>query len=356
MILVHILFFVIGIVLLVKGSDFLVKSAASISKKMGISEFVIGLTIVAIGTSIPELASSIVASIEHQNGIVLGTVIGSNIANIGLIIGLIASLFIIKTRKEMIERDGYIMLFASVLFLIMILDGTLSMIESALFLLFYFAYILFLFWGKSHLREKQDFKEFINYFFKFRYMKVIQYKMMAQTYKRNRKKVNSSGQMEILVLFKDVLILLISGVAVVLGANYLVRETVFFSDSFLIPEIIVSISLIAISTSLPELAVSISAARKGYSNIAVGNIIGSNIANIFLISGVSGMISPLHISESALLYFTPFMIFMSILLLVFIRVDWKIKRIEGAVLLFLYLLFMLSLFFIERYVGYSLLA
>ena len=141
-----------------------------------------------------------------------------------------------------------------------------------------------------------------------------------------------------------ILITVLSGAAVVFGAKYLVQEAIFFANLLNIPENIIGLSLIAIGTSLPELFISVSAALKGYGNIAVGNIIGSNIANIFLVIGVSGLISPIEIIKSTIYYTAPFMIFMSILLLVFIRSQWKIRRIEGTIFLILYTIFMVLLF------------
>jgi cation:H+ antiporter len=133
---------ILGLVLLVKGSDFFVQAAAAIAQKLGVSEFVIGLTLVAVGTSIPELASSVAASMQHQSDIVMGNIVGSNIANIGLILGVAATLAVIKTREEMVKRDGYLMLFAALVLYLFMLNGTISRVEAVLFLLLYCAYIL----------------------------------------------------------------------------------------------------------------------------------------------------------------------------------------------------------------------
>ncbi len=152
--------------------------------------------------------------------------------------------------------------------------------------------------------------------------------------KRKEKELFKAG------LIKDFLVVIISGIAVVVGANYLIEAAIFFANLFNVPDTLIGLSLVAIGTSLPELMVTITAARKGYSNIAVGNVIGSNIANIFLVIGVSGLILPLQIIKSTIYYAAPFMIFMSILLLVFIRSQWKIRKIEGTIFLVLYAVFM----------------
>jgi cation:H+ antiporter len=349
MALEEVLLFVLGLILLVKGSDFFVKSAASIAKKLGVSEFVIGLTLVALGTSIPELASSVIASLKQDSGIIIGNVVGSNIANIGLIIGLTASFMILKTKKEMLNRDGFIMLFAAFIFYLFAFNREITRIEAALFLLFYFGYILFLFEIKNKESDKYHFKAYIDYFFNFKYLIKIKSGVFSglKNKKISLKKVKKLKNLFKAALARDFLILIISGTAIVIGAKYLVEESIFFANLLNIPSTLVGITLIAVGTSLPELSVSITAARKGYGNIVVGNIIGSNIANIFLIIGVSGLISPLSVIKQTIFYTAPFMVFMSILLLVFIRGNWRIKKIEGNIILVLYVLFIASLIFLN---------
>jgi cation:H+ antiporter len=349
MVYVEIILFIAGLILLVKGADYFIKSAASIAKKLGVSGFIIGLTLVALGTSIPELASSIVAALRNASGIIIGNVIGSNIANIGLIIGVAATIALIKTKKQMIWRDGLIMLFASGLFYIFMINNVISRIEAGILLLLYVAYMAFLIEEQPKF-EDYHFGHFLRYFFRFRYLYTIRSKLLAPFIpkkKDHRKDKKYSPEMtkkekELFRkdLIKDFLIVFISGAAVVFGAKYLVQEAIFFATLLNIPENIIGLSLIAIGTSLPELFVSVSAALKGYGNIAVGNVIGSNIANIFLIIGVSGLIAPISIIRTTLLYTAPFMILMTILLLAFIRSQWKIRRIEGTIFLILYAVFM----------------
>ncbi len=353
MVLINVVLLVLGLVLLAKGSDFFVKSAASVAQKLGVSEFVIGLTLVALGTSIPELASSVIAALEQQSGIVIGNVVGSNIANIGLIVGLGALIARIKTKQEMLKRDGYIMLFAALLFYVFIINGTVSRSEALIFLLLYIAYTVFLFEGKTKLEGKYEFKEFIRYFLGFKYIVTIRSIIIPRLKNKNKNKKKMNNKPEEIKakelskpdISRDFLVLIISGFAIVVGASYLVNEAIFFADFFDIPKTVIGISIVALGTSLPELGVTISAARQGYGNIAVGNVIGSNIANIFLVVGVSAMIFPLSVIKPTIFYLAPFMIFMSILLLIFIRSNWEISRIKGIVFLTLYALFLAVLFF-----------
>ena len=344
MVFINSLLFIAGLFLLVKGSDFFVKSAASIAKKSGVSDFVIGLTIVAVGTSIPELVSSIIASIKQQSGIVIGNIVGSNIANIGLIVGITAVIGVVKTKKEMLKRDGYIMLFASIIFLLLILDNSISRGEAIVFLLFYVSYMFFLSEYRPKFGEGYRFRDFLRYSYRFQYLLTIRSRIIAGI-KGTRTEKYRMRELFTLSLIKDFLILIVSGVVLVIGANYLVNSAIFFASFFKIPQTLIGISLVAVGTSLPELSVSLSAARKGYGNIVLGNILGSNIANILLVLGISAFVFPLQIIKSTLYFTAPFMIFMNILLLIFIKSEWQIRQTEGAVFLFFYGLFMAILFF-----------
>lgn len=345
MITMNFLILLLGLVFLVKGSDYFVKAASTIAKKFGVSEFVIGLTLVAVGTSIPELASSIVASIQQASGIVIGNIVGSNIVNIGLIVGVAAFLSPMKTEVEMLKRDGYIMLFAAVLFFVFALNGELSMIESGIFVLLYIAYVFFLFEEAEKYEGKLHFKEFITYFFKFKYINSARQKLNGANRNRNPENGNGNGRLEG-GFAKDILTLLISCAAIVIGAKYFVEESIFFAELFGVPDTIIGTTLVAVGTSLPELVVTVSAARQGYGSIALGNIIGSNITNIFLILGLSGLLYPISVAEISLFFTTPVMIVISLILLVFISTGWEIKRWEGIALMAFYAAFLVVLLYI----------
>ncbi|MBS3101855.1 calcium/sodium antiporter [Candidatus Woesearchaeota archaeon] len=352
MVFVNILLFAFGLIILVKGSDFLVKSAASISKKLGISEFVVGLTLVALGTSIPELASAIIASIKMESGLVMGNIVGANIADIGLVTGLAAAISVIRTNKDVLKRDGYIMLFAALVFYIFMLNKIISRIEAILLLFLYFAYILFLYEFESKVvGGKYHFRQFMDYFFRFKYVATIRSGLVSGVRVKG-KSIKITDVKEIKELFreglvKDFLIAAVSIVAVIFGANYFVSEANFFAELLGVPEVIIGVSLMSIGTTLPELSVTVAAARKGFGYIALGNAIGSSITNILLIIGISAFIHPLNVVNFTLYYSAPFMIFMGILLLAFIRSYWRIRRVEGIVFLVLYVLFLASLFFVS---------
>lgn len=341
MIAENLLILLLSLVLLVKGSDYFVKSASTIAEKLGVSEFVIGLTLVAVGTSIPELASSITASFQQASDIVIGNVVGSNIVNIGFIVGLAAVICPMKTEIEMLRRDGYVMLFAAVLFLVFALNRELSMLESAFFVLIFIAYVFFLFEEAEKYEGKLHFKEFVVYFFKFEYINSARQKMNC--IRRNGGGFENKECQIREGLTKDILILIVSCGAIIIGAKYFVDESIFIAELLGVPETIIGTTLVAVGTSLPELVVTVSAARKGFGSIALGNIIGSNIANVFLILGLSGLIYPISVADISLLFTTPAMIVISVILLIFISTGWEIKRWEGVALIAFYAAFLLVL-------------
>ena len=403
---INILIFLGGLVLLVKGSDLFVLTSSRIARRFGVSEFVIGLTLVSVGTSVPELASSLTASFQQASGIVMGNILGSNIANIGLIASTAALLTNIKTEEVMLRRDGYIMLFASVLLFLFMLDFEISRLEALIFILFYLAYLLFLLDKVKRHEEEIYFKDFMIYFFKFEYLFDLKSRIKPQvqergkgnrnsedtkkdtlkTGKRAQKKNESESEIELRTkyesefeielrtknepitelrtksktepgyedidvdvteekLYKGSLLieffkLIASGAAIIIGARYFVEQAVFFAMLLEVPETLIGISLVAVGTSVPELMVTISAARSNYAGIALGNVIGSNIANTLLILGCAGLVHPIMVTSLSIYYIAPFMLMMSFLLILFIRTGWRVKQFEGLILLLLYLSFM----------------
>jgi len=335
----NILLFLFGLVFLVQGSSYFVKSASRIAKKLGISEFIIGLTLVAVGTSLPELVSSIFASVKRESGLILGTIMGANIANITLIIGISAIMAPLIIKKQILKRDGYMLLFTTALLGIFLWDLKISFIEGLIFLLLFISYTFYLFAYKKKIKGAYGFKEFIPYFFKFKYILTIKSEIMKNfedkipPAKKNKiKKTFKEG------LVKDFLIILISGCFIFFGAHYFVKEAIIFSELLKVPEVIIGV-FIAIGTTLPELSVAVSASRKGYGNIAIGNAIGSCITNTLLILGVSALIHPLISLKLTLNYIFSSLFLVVIIFLIFMRSKWKIQKFEGILLILLYLAF-----------------
>ena len=364
--------------MLVRGADLFVVTSSLIAKRFGVSEFIIGLTLVSVGTSVPELASSLTASFQQANGIVIGNILGSNIANIGLIASTAAILSNIRTEEVMLRRDGYIMLFSSFLLFLFMLDFKISRLEALVFLLLYLVYLLFLLDKVKKHEEDIYFKDFLIYFFRFEYFFDLKARIRSgiRSYgkengmpglpsalgtgeeiekKTGTESVTESENENIDVdiiaenlsetsLLIEFLKMVASGIAIIIGAKYFVEQSIFFAVLFKVPETLIGISLVAVGTSVPELMVTVSAARSGYANIALGNVIGSNITNILLVMGCAGLVHPLTITGLSIYYIAPFMLIISTLLLLFIRTGWRIKRFEGWILLLLYSGFMILIF------------
>lgn len=349
---IKLLLFGMGLLLLVKGADYFVKAAASLAKKLGVSDFVIGLTLVALGTSVPELASSIVAALKGQTGLVVGTVIGANVANILLITGIASALAFIATRREMIERDGFIMLATTALFCLFAWNGSFSRLEAAAMLLVYIAYTLFLFTAKAGLEEQYGFRKFLNYLFRFQYILTIKNGVRAGLGRRKTCNATSVAEKKIERVFqegivKDLLVMLAGGAAIAFGADLFIGAAVYFAEILKVAPVVVGASVVSFGTTLPEMSVTVAAARKGYGNIALGNVIGSCITNAGLIIGVSGLIRPLGVARAGLPLLLGFLLFTNVLLLVVIRSDWRIRRWEGAILLVFYAVYAALLYFIS---------
>ncbi|MDP6671068.1 MAG: calcium/sodium antiporter [archaeon] len=345
--------FVVSLAFLVKGADLIVDSAARIAKQFGISDFIIGLTIVAVGTSLPELAASVTASFYGDTALAVGNVIGSNVANIGLIVGIVGAITIIKIDKEIHTRDGFFMLLAVILFYIFALDGLISRFEGGFLLLLFFAYIMFFLAVKKKFRQEFKFRQYISEVVGVRRSAAIPelesnlyagldyyaYKEILKGIFFELRKVLTTATEEIAeqsrqikYLIKQLVFLLLGVIIVVVGAQLLVQSV----DAFPIPHLVTGMLFVSVGTSLPELAVAFSAIKKKYQNIMVGNLIGSNITNIFLVAGFSAIANPLVITPQVIGIFFPFLIGITWLLLVFSRNDHKLNRIEALTLLVIY--------------------
>lgn len=334
MVLVNLAILIISLALLIKSSDYFVKAASLIAKKLGVSEFIIGLTFVAVGTSLPELASSIAASFLGQDEIIIGNVIGSNIANIGLILGITTIIAVISTRKANVKMDGYLMVFAAVLLTIFAADKVISRIEALVFLVLYGGYVIYLFEKGQELKKEYHFSEFLWYILRLKHIRGAKNIFL--------KFWNNKGPAKTKPSFKEFALLGITGIGVTVGAHFTIAKASLFAELLSIPKEVIGIILIAVGTSLPELSVSIAAARLGRGQIAIGNIVGSNIANILLILGTAALIRPVSFGLKVLYFVLPVLIFISLVLLLLMKrkqINWK----QGIVLVAFYILFLLIL-------------
>jgi len=329
---IYIILIVLGLILLIKGSDFFVDNAALIAKSLNVSNFIIGLTLVAVGTSLPELATTIIAALNNESGIMLGNIVGSNIANIGLIVGLTATLSFIKSKKIMFERDALILAFISIIFYFFASNLFISRIEGITLFFLFAIYLLYLSEEKKQIERKQSFVDFLDFIIKLRMLKTISsfsQQIFAKKEKEKRKKV-----------FWEIFLALIGLSALIIGAEMLVKGTIFLADYLKISTTFIGLTLVAVGTSLPELMVSITAARKSFSDMVIGNILGSNIVNITLIFSIGVIINEVRLTSFALNFSILFMVFISLIFIFFMGSRKEIRKFEGLILLALYAFFL----------------
>jgi cation:H+ antiporter len=295
----------LGFALLTKGADYFIENSAFLAEEKGISPHVVGVTIVAFGTSLPELLVSIISSFQGYNDLALGNIVGSNISNIGLVLAVSTFIFyyVLNTNidpDEDANNDSYVMLLAVILLFLFSKDNEISQNEG----MFFFAlYVIYIFW----------------------------------LYKR----INSNPA-EIDKVEKTSYISLTGGlVALLVGAQLTVNSAVNIATLIGISEIVIGLSVVAVGTSLPELAGTISAARMGHKEIAVGNVIGSNIANIFLVMGILATINPVSVEDFVIKTTLPLLIFLTIAAFGFIRIP--LTRFSGLILFAFFVLFVYQL-------------
>ncbi len=298
------LLLILGMFALIKGADLFVDGSSSIAKKLKVPAVIIGLTIVSLGTSLPEAAVSITASLSGSNDLALSNITGSNIFNLMIVAGVCIILKPITFSREMIKRDFPVALSASVLLLVFILDGVISRIEAAIFLVGCIVYIVVL------IKEA------------------------------NKNKHNSTEPVIAVVpVWRSVLLIIIGVSAIILGGDLVVDNAVAIARNFGLSETVIGLTIVAIGTSLPELVTSIVAAKKGESDLAMGNAVGSCILNILFIMGASALISPIAVAGDALFH-VGFMLFSTALLYVLILTLKTAGRKEGILSVLVYAAYM----------------
>jgi len=306
--LVALIKLVVGFVLLVKGADMFVDGASSVAKKFRIPAFVIGLTIVAFGTSAPELAVSITAAMKGSNDIAIGNVVGSNIFNTLVVLGASAAITPIAVEKGMIKKDYPLSIFAAVLLGILAMDTilfkapemSLSRVDGIILLIAFAAFMYMTVKAGIAGRDSQEEEE-----------------------------------IEVMPLPKSLIFIGIGLAGIVFGGDMSVEGAKEIARFFGLSEALIGLTIVAFGTSLPELVTSVIAARKGESDIAVGNVIGSNIFNIFLILGTSATILPMTVS-STYLYDIGMLIAVMVLTYLPIAKTKKVSRGMGITMVLVY--------------------
>lgn len=314
--------FLVSLIVLVFSADRFTKSAEKLGAILGIPSFIIGVTIVSVGTSLPELMTSLVAVIKstpavETTQVVIGNVVGSNIANILLVIG-IATLIAkkLEVKRSLIELDIPLLILSTGLLILMMLDHKIVLIEGIILLLGYGVYLRYSL--SEHSREEVD----------------------SDIEKRPFWKIfEKRGKLEGKLVFG----LIVYAILIYLGAKYTIEALINISSILDIATSVIAASVIAIGTSLPELAVTILAARRGEMDIAVGNIFGSNIFNTLLVVGVPALIAPLVVPDIMITIGIPFFV-AATLVFVISGISRKVYSFEGAFYILIYLVFIAKLF------------
>lgn len=292
------LLLIVGFVLLIKGADFFVDGASSVAAKLKVPSLIIGLTVVSMGTSMPEAAVSISASLGGDNGISLGNVIGSNIFNLLMVVGISSVILPIATDRDILKRDMPVNIIITAVLCVMLFDGKLSRLDAGILLVLLAVYLFILI--RSALKNREEGEE-----------------------------------TKVLSWFKSILFVVLGAAAIIGGGQLVVDNAETIALNLGMGETLVGLTVVAFGTSLPELVTSIVAAKKGDSGIAMGNVVGSCIFNILFILGMAGVISPME-AEKAFKIDTLILIGVSLIMLLFAFTKKKTNRLEGATCVLIY--------------------
>ncbi|NJM93471.1 MAG: calcium/sodium antiporter [Cytophagales bacterium] len=314
--MLNVLLLVIGFVTLIKGADFLVDGASSVARRYGISELAIGLTIVAFGTSAPELVVSVISGINGHNEVALGNVIGSNIFNLLLILGVTGLVYPLTVQGQTVQKEIPLSLLAAIM-------------------VFFLANDQFFSSGAVNQISRWDSAVLLVFFFIF----------MAYVYSTIKPEEVSKGPEKTYTTGKAVLFIVLGLVGLIFGGKLVVDNAVEMARDLGMSEKLIGLTIVAVGTSLPELATSVVAALKKNSDIAVGNIIGSNIFNVFFILGISGLVLPIAYNP-ALNLDIYILMGATVMLYVFMYTfkNHKLDRVEAGIMLACYLVYSVFIF------------
>ena len=302
-----------GLVLLVVGAELLVKGASNLAGLLGIPPLIIGLTVVAYGTSAPEMAVSIMSSFAGQADIAVGNVLGSNIFNILLILGLSSLVTPLIVARQIIRSDVPIMIGVSILLLVFGLDGKISRVDGTIFFIGGVIYTLSLIYQSHRQNDHNGHDEF------------------AEEY-------GFLGESSVLIWLKNLIFVVGGSGLLVLGSRWLVDSATTIAKALGVSELLIGLTIISVGTSLPELATSIMASIRGERDIAVGNVLGSNIFNVLAVLGIAGMVAPdgIIVSEAAIQFNAPVAIAVAFACLPIFYSGSQITRWEGLLFTFYY--------------------
>ena len=296
-----------GIGVLYFGAEWLVRGSARLAASLGVSPIVVGLTVVSFGTSAPELVVCSVAAMSGNSELAIGNVMGSNLANIGLILGLTALMRPLDVKARVVWREVPLMLLVTASLYPLAWDGDLDRGDGMILLFALVAYLMFVFQsvGDEAPEILGEYEEFM--------------KASSRTTQR--------------VALRDVGLVAVGSMFLVAGGYAIVEGAVNVASALGISQTVIGLTVVAVGTSLPELATSLVATMRREADIAVGNVIGSNIFNVAAILGTASVLEPITIAPSVLARELPAVLFLSVLVFPLLRTDWRIQRWEGALLL-----------------------
>ncbi len=335
MFLIWILLFLIALVLMVKSADWLLEKSEKVGLALGISPFIVGVTIVGAGTSFPELISGLMAVWQNATEIVVANVVGSNIANILLVVGVavVIGRELVLT-KNLIDLDLPLLAISTVLLLAIAWDGQVSWIEGIILIITYVIYFFYTMQDRqadsAAIKKIKDLPDIIPSAVK---NEERRRELSQPVNLKTRPRINAM----------DLLLLLAGIVGLFFGSKYLIKSVIELANIFKVNPGLIAITAVAIGTSLPELLVSIKAAMSGKAEVAIGNILGSNVFNLLLVVGIPALIKPLKVDQQTLTIGIPSMLLATFLFIVS-GISKKIYIWEGLMYLILYGVFIGKLF------------
>lgn len=346
---INIVLLVLGVIIVLKGADWLTDGAVNIATRFGVSQMVIGLTIVAMGTSMPEFCVSMVSALKGTPDLAVGNVVGSNTLNTLLIVGCSALVAPIMVKRSSVKRDIPFAVVASLLMLLFCLDGAIGRVDAAVL---FAGFCLFMFVTLKYAKTTEGPAASVATNGAATATAISE----ASTSQASSSEASSSetsapeasssetsapesSQASGTSMLKAVVMLVVGLLCLIAGSNMFVDNASFVASSLGVSDAVIGLTIVAGGTSLPELATSMVSAKKGNSDIAIGNVIGSNVFNILMIIGITGLVKPMHIAGITTLDL--FMMLASMLLMwFFCRTTYKVKRWEGAVLTIVYLAYL----------------
>lgn len=339
---INIVLLVLGVIIVLKGADWLTDGAVNIATRFGVSQMVIGLTIVAMGTSMPEFCVSMVSALKGTPDLAVGNVVGSNTLNTLLIVGCSALVAPIMVKRSSVKRDIPFAVVASLLMLLFCLDGAIGRVDAAVF---FAGFCLFMFVTLKYAKTTEEHAATVATMGAAMATAAAALTSVseASTSHTSAPKASTSQpsapEASVASMLKAVVMLVVGLLCLIAGSNMFVDNASFVASSLGVSDAVIGLTIVAGGTSLPELATSMVSAKKGNSDIAIGNVIGSNVFNILMIIGITGLVKPMHIAGITTLDLI-MMLASMLLMWFFCRTTYKVKRWEGAVLTIVYLAYL----------------